>query len=36
MSETEFRAEAIGMLEARSNQAKVAELMKVSMRTVKQ
>jgi hypothetical protein len=35
MGKTEFRAEAIAMLEARSNQAKVAELMKVSMRTMK-
>ena len=35
MGKAEFRAQAIGMLEAGTNQAKVAELMKVSVRTVK-
>ncbi len=35
MGKAEFRAQAIGMLEAGTNQAKVAELMKVSARTVK-
>jgi transposase len=35
MGKAEFCEQAIGMLEAGSNQAKVAELMKVSVRTMK-
>jgi hypothetical protein len=36
IGKADFRARATGMPEAGSNHAKVAELMKVNMRTVKQ